>query len=425
VSVAILFLVFFALILLNVPIGYAIIVASLGAMLYLGQGGLAIIQTLQVSAHSSTLLAIPFFVIAGIIMDRGGVTKLMIDFAYAVVGHIRGGLSLVNVMGGILMGGVSGSSVADTASIGSVLLPAMREKKYDMGFSTALTACSGTLGAIIPPSIPLVILGITANVSIGKLFLAGILPGIAFGLAMMGYAYYVARKNNYPTEPRVSGKEVLIRLGKAILPLLTVVIIIAGVVGGVFTATEAGAVACIYALILGMFVYRKISWRDLPDILLSGSKISAAVMLIVVGSSAFGWVLTYEHVPAQLVEIMTGLTDNKILMLLLINIFLLILGTFLDPTPIILLVAPILYPIATATGVDPVQFGIMFVMNMAIGHLTPPVGVVLYTAVGIAKIRVETVVKALLPLWGIMFIVLMLITYVPAFSLTIPNMIMP
>ncbi|MGF9947326.1 TRAP transporter large permease [Priestia megaterium] len=424
-GITVLFVVFFILLMLNVPISFAIIVSSLVGMLASGFGGLAIIQTLQASAESGPLLAIPFFVIAGIIMDRGGVTKLMIDFAFSIVGHIRGGLALVNVMGGMLMGGISGSSVADTASIGSVMIPAMKQKKYDIGFTTALTASSGTIGAMIPPSIPMVILGITANVSIGGLFLAGIVPGIILGLVMMVYAYYVSKKHNYPTEVRVSSGEVLRRLINAILPLLTVVIIIVGVVGGVFTATEAGAVACIYALFLGMFVYKKISWKDIPDIFKEGCLISAAVMLIVVASSAFGYVLTYSHLPENLVQLLLGITENKYFLLFLINVFLLILGTFLDPTPIILLVAPILYPIVIAMGVDPIQFGTMFVLNMAIGNLTPPVGVVLFTAAGIAKVGVESVLKPMIPLWIIMIGILLLVTYVPAFSLFIPNLLMP
>jgi tripartite ATP-independent transporter DctM subunit len=224
---------------------------------------------------------------------------------------------------------------------------------------------------------------------------------------------------------RVSSGEVLRRLINAILPLLTVVIIIVGVVGGVFTATEAGAVACIYALFLGMFVYKKISWKDIPNIFKEGCLISAAVMLIVVASSAFGYVLTYSHVPENLVQLLLGITENKYFLLFLINVFLLILGTFLDPTPIILLVAPILYPIVIAMGVDPIQFGTMFVLNMAIGNLTPPVGVVLFTAAGIAKVSVESVLKPMIPLWIIMIGILLLVTYVPAFSLFIPNLLMP
>ncbi|OLS33590.1 hypothetical protein BTR25_25140 [Bacillus sp. MRMR6] len=422
---AFLFIVFFGLMLINVPIALAILTASLGAMLLIGNGGVTIIQSIQTATESFSLLAIPFFITAGIIMDRGGVTKLIINFAYGLVGHIRGGLALVNVMGSMLFGGISGSAVADSASIGSVMIPAMRSKKYDIGFTTALTASAGTLGIIIPPSIPMVILGITANVSIGRLFLGGIIPGITIGLLMMVYAYYVSRKHLYPTEERVSMMEIIRRFFKSILPLLTAVIIIGGIVGGVVTATEAGAIACIYALILGMFVYKHIKIKDIPGIFLEGSLTTAAVMLIVAGASAFGWVLTYVHVPEMLSEFLLSISDNKYVLLILITILLLILGTFLDPTPIILLVAPILFPVVTSLGVDPIHFGLIFVINMALGQLTPPVGVVLFTAASIAKIPIERVIKPMVPLWLIMLTVLFAVTFFPAMATYIPQVLMP
>lgn len=354
-------------------------------------------------------------------MDRGGIIRLLLDFANAVVGHIKGGLSLVNVLSSMLFGGISGSSVADTASIGSVLIPAMREKKYDIGFTAAITASSGTLGAIIPPSIPMVILGLTANVSIGALFLAGIIPGILMGLAMLLYAYYFSVKKQYPTEPRVPLGQVVIRLFKAIIPLFTVVIIIAGIVGGVFTPTEAGAIACVYALFLGMFVYKEIKIMDLPEIFLEGAKITATVMIVVIGASAFSQVLTYERIPQMLVDFLLTITDNQYLLLLLITLLLLVLGTFLDPTPIILLVAPIIFPVIIQIGIDPIHFGIIFVITMAIGQITPPVGVVLFTAQSIAKIPIEQIIRSLVPLWGVMIVILLLVIFIPSISTFVPN----
>ncbi|WP_152657206.1 TRAP transporter large permease [Oceanobacillus sp. CFH 90083] len=419
--IAVLFITFFALLFINVPIGFSIIIASLGSMLLSGNSGFTIIQSLQTSAASSSLLAIPFFVTAGLIMDRGGIIRLLLDFANAVVGHIKGGLSLVNVLSSMLFSGISGSSVADTASIGSVLIPAMREKKYDMGFTAAITASSGTLGAILPPSIPMVILGLTANVSIGSLFLAGIIPGILMGVAMLLYAYYYSVKQQYPTEPRVPLGQVVIRLFKAIIPLFTVVIIIAGIVGGVFTPTEAGAIACVYALFLGMFVYKKIKILDLPGIFLDGAKITATVMIVVIGASVFGKVLTYERIPQMLVDFLITITDNQYLLLLLITLLLLVLGTFLDPTPIILLVAPILFPVILQIGIDPIHFGMIFIITMAIGQITPPVGVVLFTAQSIAKIPIEQIIRSLVPLWGVMIVILLLVIFIPAISTTIPN----
>lgn len=419
--IGVLFITFFALLFINVPIGFSIIIASLCSMLLSGNSGFAIIQSLQTSAASSSLLAIPFFVTAGFIMDRAGIIRLLLDFANAVVGHIKGGLSLVNVLSSMLFGGISGSSVADTASIGSVLIPAMKEKKYDMGFTAAITASSGTLGAIIPPSIPMVILGLTANVSIGALFLAGIIPGILMGLAMLLYAYYFSVKKQYPTEPRVPLGQVIIKLFKALIPLFTVVIIIAGIVGGVFTPTEAGAIACVYALFLGMFVYKEIKIMDLPGIFLDGAKVTATVMIVVIGASAFGQVLTYERIPQMLVDFLMTVTDNQYLLLLLITLLLLVLGTFLDPTPIILLVAPILFPVIIQIGIDPIHFGMIFIITMAIGMITPPVGVVLFTASSIAKIPIEQIIRSLVPLWGVMIVILLLVIFIPSISTFVPN----
>ena len=266
-------------------------------------------------------------------MDEGKVTTVLVDFAYSVVGHIKGGLAHVVVMGSMLFGGVSGSCVADTAAIGSVMLPAMKEKKYDIGFSAALSGAAGTLGHIIPPSIPMIILAIAANVSIGRLFLGGIIPGILVGVIMMVYSYFVAKKKNYPVEDRVSLKEVFKRFLKAIPPLLLVVIIVWGIVGGVFTPTEAGAVACIYAMFLGVVVYKSIKWDNLLSTILKGAKISAVVMFIVIASSVLSMVLTYARIPDLLANMLLGISDNKFVLLFIINLLLLFLGMFLDPNP--------------------------------------------------------------------------------------------
>lgn len=424
-DILILFIIFSVLLLLSMPIGFALITSVMAIMIAHGDNAMGIVQSIQATTESKSLLAIPFYLITGLIMAQSGATKKIVDFCYGIVGHVRGGLAQVTVLGAILFGGVSGSCVADAASVGAILLPAMKEKKYDMGFSAALTSSAGTIGMIVPPSITIVILGITTNLSIAKLFLAGIVPGILFALSLMGYSYYIARKNNYPTEPRIPLMETVKRFFKAILPLMTIVIIILGIVFGVFTPTEAGAIACSYALFLGIFVYKNIKWNDLMEIFTRGIKMTAVVMLLIFASSTFADMMISAHVPEMLTNFLLTVSDNKYVVLLLINILLLILGTFLDPTPIILMVGPILFPVVTSLGIDPIHFGIIFVINMAIAQLTPPVAVVLVTSASIARYPIEQVIKASMPFLYLMTAYLLIISYIPGIVLLLPNLFMP
>ena len=418
-------IVFLIFALLNTPIAFSILIPTIVSLGVSPVSAQQIVQIMQNATQSGSLIAIPFFIIAGMLMDEGKVTNVLVDFAYSVVGHIKGGLAHVVVMGAMLFGGVSGSCVADTAAIGSVMLPAMREKKYDIGFSASLAGAAGTLGHIIPPSIPMIILGIAANVSIGRLFLGGIIPGILVGVVMMVYAFFVAKKKKYPVEERVPLKEVPKRFLKSIPPLLLVVIIVVGIAGGVFTPTEAGAIACVYAIFLGVVVYKKIKLKNLLSIILKGSKITAIVMFVVIASSVLSMVLTYARIPDQLANLLLSISNNKFVLLFIINLLLLFLGMFLDPTPIILLVAPIFFPIITKIGIDPVHFGVVFVMNMAIGQITPPVGAVLYTTANIANCSLPKVIKPMIPLILLMFVLTILVSFLPPLVLTIPQMLMP
>ncbi|TCK30343.1 C4-dicarboxylate transporter DctM subunit [Ancylobacter aquaticus] len=401
---------------LGVPVAFGIALASLAAILYQGYPMALFGQRLFTSVDSFPLMAIPLFMLAGSLMGHGGITRRIINLALALVGNIRGSLAHVVTTSGVIMGGVSGSGVADVAALGSVMIPEMKKRNYDAGFSAALVASSGSLALILPPSIAIIIYGVSNQASIGDLFLAAIAPGIVIGLGFALYSYFYAVRHGYPTEGRVSGAEKWKRFKEASWALMMPVIIIGGIRMGVFTPTEGGAVVAVYAFLIGLFVYKEFTLADIPKICMEAAIATAVIAAIIAATSLFGWLLTNARLPQTIAGAILGLTENKILLLLLINLMLLVVGMFLDSGPAILLMTPILAPVAAHLGVDPVQFGLVMVINLTIGLLTPPVGTALYLASSISGVPVMKLSRAMLPFIGIMLAVLALVTYVPGFT---------
>lgn len=411
-----LFGIFFVFLFFGLPVGFALGVACIGGVAYGNYPVSILTQRFFTAVDSFPLMAIPLFMLAGAIMGHGGITKRIIDFALCFVGHIRGGLAMVVAITGIIMGGISGSGVADAAAIGAIMVPEMSKRKYDRPFSGALCACCGSIGLIIPPSIAIIIYATTANVSIGDLFMAAYAPGICIGVGFLLFCYIIGRINHYPKGERVAKGETWRRFKDAVWALLMPLIIVFGIRGGIFTATEGGAVISVYGLLVGMFIYKEITIKDLPAVLLEAAESTATIGTIICATTLFSWLLTSEQIPAKITNWLISLTSNKYLLLLLINVLLLITGMFIDSGPAIMLLAPILCPVATSLGVNLVQFGLVMVINLTIGLLTPPVGTAMYVGSNVAGVPIKDISRALLPFIGIMFAVLMLVTYVPAFT---------
>lgn len=417
--------VFFMII--RLPITFSLIFSSIITALYLKIPLMAVVQQMVQGVRSFSLLAIPFFIIAGEMMGQGGISRRLILFSNLLVGRIRGGLAQVNCLASMFFGGISGSAVADVSSIGTILIPMMKEKGYDDDFSVGITVTSACQGVIIPPSHNMIIYSLAAGgVSVGRLFLGGFIPGVLLGVGLMIVSYIFAIKRNYPKERKYTINEALQITKDAILGLFTAIIIIGGVISGVFTATESAAISVVYAFIITFFVYREIPLKAFPRILYNSLKTLAMVMALIAAASAFGWLMAYLRIPAKATEALLMVTHNKILLLLLINLLLLLLGMIMDMAPLILITTPILYPVVvTALGMSPIHFGIMLILNLAIGLTTPPVGSALFVGCAVGRIRIEQVVKTMLPMWLVMFGVLMLITFVPEITLWIPDMLMP
>mgnify|MGYP000940681783 CR=1 FL=1 len=418
---------FIVLLLLQVPISIALIAASLGTAIYLGIPLLAVVQQMVQGVRSFSLLAIPFFILAGEIMGQGGISHRILLFANVLVGRVRGGLAQVNCLDSMFFGGISGSAVADVSSIGALIIPMMKEKGYDDDFSVALTVTSSCQGVIIPPSHNMIIYSLAAGgVSVGRLFLGGFVPGILLGVSLMILCGYYAIRRNYPKERRYSLREALAISKDAFLGLFTAVLIMGGVISGVFTATESAAVAVVYAFVITFFVYREIPLRAMKGILYNSLKTLSMVMALIAAASAFGWMMAYLRIPARATELLLSISSDKTVLLILVNVLLLLLGMIMDMAPLILITTPILYPVFVgALGMSPVHFGIMLILNLAIGLTTPPVGSALFVGCAIGKIRMEQVTKALLPMWVVMIIVLMLVTFIPEITMFVPNLVMP
>ncbi|WP_449189551.1 TRAP transporter large permease [Treponema lecithinolyticum] len=417
---------FLALLILRVPITFTLFASSVVTAVYLKIPLMSIVQRMVSGVNSFSLLAIPFFILSGEMMSRGGISRRLIAFSNALIGRVRGGLAQVNCLASMFFGGISGSAVADVSSIGTMLIPMMKQKGYDDDFSVGVTVTSACQGVIIPPSHNMIIFALAAGggVSVGKMFMGGVLPGITLGVALMIISYIIAVKRNYPKEKRFTFKELLSVTKDAVLGLLTMVIIIGGVVSGVFTATESAAVACVYAFIITFFVYREISLKEFPAILLNTLRTLAMVMSLIAAANAFGWLLAYLRIPAAVTSFLLGLSHNPVVLLLLINLMLLMLGCIMDMAPLIIITTPILYPVlVNSLGMDPVQFGIMLILNLSIGLCTPPVGSALFVGCAVGKISIEKAAKGMLPFYLAMIVVLVLVTFVPAMSLFIPSLL--
>ena len=413
------------LVLIRVPIAFALGISAVTTAFYLDIPMALMAQGMVRGINSFALLAIPFFILAGEIMGEGGICQRLIAFSNAIVGRIRGGLALVNVLASMFFGGISGSSVADTSAVGSMLIPMMKEKGYDADYAVAVTITGSTQGILIPPSHNMIIYSMVAGgVSVGGLFLAGIVPGVFLGLALMLMSYIIAVKRNYPAGEHVSWKDALSATKDAALGLFTAVIVVGGVVTGLYTATESAAIAAIYAFLVSFFVYRHVPLCHMRIILMKSLRTLAIVMALIATSSAFGWMLAYLKVPALATQTLLSISDNKYVILLVLNALLLFLGCIMDMAPLILITTPILLPVATKIGVDPIHFGIIMMLNLSIGLLTPPVGSTLFVGCAIGNISIEKLSRTMIPFYVTMITVLMLITYVPQLVMFIPKLLM-
>ncbi|MCB0372748.1 MAG: TRAP transporter large permease [Muricauda sp.] len=425
IPLLVLVLSFVGLLSIGTPVAWSIAISSMLTMLvsipYL-PAFTTVSQRIAAGLDSFALLAIPFFVLSGELMNRGGIAKRLIAFAKTLVGAFPGGLALINIISAMLMGAIAGSALASASAMGSMLGPEMEKQGYDREFGAAVNITSATTGLIIPPSNILIVYSLASGgASIAALFLAGYIPGILTGLLLMLVASVWAKKKGYKTGKRSNMRDVFRTFVDAVPSLFLLILVIGGIVGGIFTATEASAIAVLYSLILG-FVYREISFSNLPEITLNASVTTAIVMLLIGASMSMSWVMSYEFIPQEISSGLLGMTDNKILILIVINLILLMVGIFMDMTPAVLIFTPIFLPVVSKLGIDPVHFGIIMILNLCIGLCTPPVGSVLFVGVGIARTSIEKVVKPLLPLFLAMIIALFLVTYIPALSLWLPSL---
>lgn len=424
-SMAILILLgsFFIMVFLRFPIAYAVALSSLFTLLYQGLPLTTIVQQMVKGISSFSLMAVPFFITMGVLMGSGGISEKLIALANACVGWMRGGMAMVNIVASYFFGGISGSAAADTASLGSILIPMMVDQGYDDDFSTAVTITSSCEGLLVPPSHNMVIYATTAGgISVGSLFLAGYLPAALLAVSLMVGSYIISVKRNYPKGEKFSIMNLIRQFGSSFWALAAVLIVVVGVVGGIFTATESAAIAVIYSLIVSVFIYKGLDWKGVWKVLEDCVNTLSIVLILIATSSIFGYLLTRLHVPTLAANAITSISDNPIVLALLLNFILLILGCIMDMAPIILIATPILLPIATSIGIDPVQFGIILVLNCGIGLLTPPVGSVLFIGSAVSKVSMERLVKATLPFYLCMIVTLILITFVPGFSLWIPSL---
>lgn len=398
---------------IGIPVAFCIALSGMAYLLFVSSVPIIVAaQRMVVGIDSFTLLAIPLFLLAGALMAEGDITPRIMRFASSLVGHITGGMSMVMVVSCMLFGAISGSGTADVAAIGSIMLPAMKNQGYKPAFSASLLGCGGALATIIPPSITLVVLGVSMGASIGKLFIGGFVPGIIAGSALMAVSFFFSRRERYPKLERASAKERLIAFKGAFLSLLTPAIIIGGILGGVFTATEAGGVAALYAFILSMYVYRKVTWKRFFEICLEVAHTSAVVLFIIAAANLFGWVLTAEGIPQKLAAGILSVTTSYWGVLLLFNVLLLVLGMFMETIAIIIIMVPIFMPIMTQIGVDPIHLGVMICVNLAVGANSPPLGVDLITACKVAGIPYEASFRYI---WAFLFAMLMVLILVIAF----------
>ena len=420
----VLFGTFTVLLLIGTPVAFCLGVSSFATVLYLGLPPVVVFQRLNSGVSVFALMAIPFFIYAGDLMVRGDIARRLVALAGALVGHLRGGLGQVNVLASVMFGGVSGSAAADASAVGGLMVPQMTARGYDRDYAVNITVVSSIIALLLPPSHNMIIYSIAAGgrISIADLFTAGILPGLLLALVLMVTAWWVARRKGYPVDPfggfRAMGT---IFLG-AVPGLILVAIIFGGVRSGVFTASESSNIAVVYALAVTFFVYRTLSWHDFVEATFAAVRTTAMVLMVIGCAAAFGWLLAFLRVPASMVSLIGSVSENPIVILLLLNVILLILGTFMDMSPLIVITTPIFLPVATAFGVDPVHFGVILILNLGIGLCTPPVGAVLFVGCAVGRIPVWEAVRTIWPFYGAAFLVLMLVTYIPALSLFLPHL---
>lgn len=423
-AILLLFASLFGFMLIGMPIAISLGLSSLLTILLFSQDSLASlsIKLFETSEHY-TLMAIPFFVLAGALMSTGGVARRMVNFAIAAVGHLRGGLAIASILACMLFAAVSGSSPATVVAIGSIVIAGMVKSGYPKAFGAGVICNAGTLGILIPPSIVMVVYAAATEVSVGRLFMAGIIPGIILGLMLMIAVWWRAKKLNIPTAPRSSLKEVVSAFKDSSWGLALLVIIMGGIYGGFFTPTEAAAVSAVYALLIALFVYRDLRFKDLPHVFLDASKTTVMLMFIVANALLFAHVLTTERIPQTIAEHILAAGMEPWMFLIVVNVILLIAGNFMEPTGIVLILAPIFFPIATQLGIDPVHLGIIMVVNMEIGMVTPPVGLNLFVTSGVTGMNLVEVIKASLPWLTVLLTFLMLVTYIPSISLFLPQLL--
>ena len=412
------------LLVLSVPIAMSLGLASLSAILVMSTDFLIFLPQKFISGIDSfTLLAIPLFILAGTIMGEGGIAHRIIDLAMVFVGRLRGGLGMVTIVSTMFFSGVCGSASADTAAIGSVTIPAMKKKKYPGPFATAIIAAAGGTSQLVPPSIDLIIIGVVANISIGALFAAGFLPGLVNGISLMLLVYFFARRMNLPLEPKINLLEKIKIVWRGSLAILMVIIILGGILGGVFTPTEASSIAVIYGFVVSFFIYKELELKDIPKVLLRTSELTGIVFLVLGMASVFSYVLTFERIPHAIADSIKIYADNWIIFVLFLNILFFLLGMIMDALPALIILMPILVPVGVSLGMNPIHIGILVQANVGISLISPPVGVCLYVACGLSKEPIENVIKALIPFYIVLVGTVLIISYIPEIALYIPRLL--
>jgi len=420
----VLFGTFTFLLLIGTPVAFCLGVSSFATIIYLGLPPVVVFQRLNSGVSAFALMAIPFFIFAGDLMVRGDIARRLVGLAEGFVGHFRGGLGQVNVLSSVMVGGVSGSAAADASAVGGLMVPQMRARGYDADYAVNITVVSSIIALMLPPSHNLIIYSIAAGgrISIADLFTAGILPGLVLALLLMSAAWWVAKRKGYPTQPFLGLRNIGRLFVSAAPGLLLVAIIFGGVRSGVFTASESSNIAVVYAMLVTFFVYRSLGWTDFVEATKAAVRTTAMVLMVIGCAASFAWLLAYTRVPASMVTLLQGVSDNPIVILLLLNVMLLVLGTFMDMSPLIVITTPIFLPVATAFGVDPVHFGIIMILNLGIGLCTPPVGAVLFVGCAVGRIPIWEAVRTIWPFYGAALVALMLVTYIPALSLWLPSL---
>ncbi|MCO6180103.1 TRAP transporter large permease [Ciceribacter sp. RN22] len=419
----VLFGTFVFLLLIGTPVAFCLGISSFATVLYLGLPPVVVFQRLNSGVSVFALMAIPFFIYAGDLMVRGDIARRLVALAGGLVGHLRGGLGQVNVLASVMFGGVSGSAAADASAVGGLMVPQMKARGYDVDYAVNVTVVGSIIALMIPPSHNMIIYSISAGgrISIADLFTAGIIPGLLLAISLMVAAWFVARRRGYPTEPFPGFRALGGLLASAVPGLILVAIIFGGVRSGIFTASESSNIAVVYALLVTLLVYRTLSWNDFLEATFAAVRTTAMVLMVIGCAASFGWLLAYLRVPASMVALLQGFSDNPIVILLLLNVVLLILGTFMDMSPLIVITTPIFLPVATAFGIDPVHFGVILVLNLGIGLCTPPVGAVLFVGCAVGRIPISQAMKTIWPFYGAAFGTLMLVSYIPALSLWLPS----